>query len=349
MRYTMTKSTIKRRNPPSDQEKKRALGVLYNALLARDLLVGSRDGGQRLDVKTDIGRPAFSVEVASIYKGVPTYKVRTPYSDSVITFDEGGAGALEHLIKEHESRGPRKNPSTSRTRAKHAALLSAGRYEDAAKVWRRSHATQKRKNPLSPYAKMQRKAMRAAGIKPAPKPKFKIGYWVEDIDGSGIGTRPGRVEFIGSYDDYMGGYRYKVREPDGKVLYRNEPSLRRIRAPRAIKKNPLTSGLSGTYAVMHANPKVSDDKVISAFLHRQPAESKYLESTGSTIRMFGMGSDHLAAWMGDQIRLGTPHGTITQSYIKKIAKRAPAYLLTSDSWWSLPAKTVALLRKEGRR
>lgn len=147
MRYKAIKGAIKRYNPPSDQEKKRALGVLYNALLARDLLVGSRDGGQRLDVKTDVGKPTFSVKVRSIYKGVPTFELRTPYSDSVILFDHGSASAFEDFIREDESRGFQKNPVSLRTRAKHAALMAEHRYEDAAKVYKR--AMKRKKNPLT--------------------------------------------------------------------------------------------------------------------------------------------------------------------------------------------------------
>lgn len=55
--------------------------------------------------------------------------------------------------------------------------------------------------------------------------RFSYGDWVEDLDGE----RPGEVVFVGDYDDYIDGYRYKVREPDGTVLWRNEPNLRRLR------------------------------------------------------------------------------------------------------------------------
>jgi hypothetical protein len=125
-------------------------------------------------------------------------------------------------------------------------------------------ALPKRRNPLSPYAKMQRKA----GFKAPPKPKFKIGYYVEDNYGGGdLHTRPGRVTFVGSYTEpyaayekggvayegHSGGYKYKVQEPDGRILWRDEQRLRRIKAPRS-RKNPPSSGLGGTYAIMHANP-----------------------------------------------------------------------------------------------
>lgn len=125
-------------------------------------------------------------------------------------------------------------------------------------------ALPKRRNPLSPYARMQHKA----GFKAPPKPKFKIGYYVEDNYGDGdLHTRPGRVTFVGSYTEpyaayekggvayegHSGGYKYKVQEPDGRVLWRDEQRLRRIKAPRS-RKNPPSSGLGGTYAIMHANP-----------------------------------------------------------------------------------------------
>lgn len=102
---------------------------------------------------------------------------------------------------------------------------------------------------LSPYAKMQRAALRRAGVKPAPSPKFKIGQYVEDIEAHNGNTRPGRVMFTGSYDDLIGGYRYKVQTQDGHVLYRDEPSLRRIRKPawagRASRKNPKAARAHG--------------------------------------------------------------------------------------------------------
>lgn len=129
-------------------------------------------------------------------------------------------------------------------------------------------ALPKKRNPLSPYAKYQRAQDRKMGIKPPPKPKFKIGNWVEDNYGDGdLQTRPGRVTFVGSYtapyvayekggvsyEGFSGGYKYKVEEPDGRTLWRDEQRLRRIKAPR--KRNPPSSGLGGTYIVTHANPR----------------------------------------------------------------------------------------------
>jgi hypothetical protein len=51
-----------------------------------------------------------------------------------------------------------------------------------------------------------------------PKPKFKIGDKVKDKDGS----RSGVVGFVGEYDKDLGGYRYKVKEADGKRHNWNE-------------------------------------------------------------------------------------------------------------------------------
>lgn len=122
----------------------------------------------------------------------------------------------------------------------------------------------KRKNPLSPYAKYHRAQDRKMGIKPPPKPKFKIGDWVSDLDGA----RPGEVVWVGNYvpgwEPYVsdrgipmegspGYYNYTVQQVGGPRQGRNERNLMKIRKPR--KKNPLTSGLGDTYATMHANPR----------------------------------------------------------------------------------------------
>ncbi len=92
---------------------------------------------------------------------------------------------------------------------------------------------------LSPYAKAQRKAMRAAGIKPDPKPKFKIGNRVRVTDTSVVGT----VTFIGSYDAYIGQYRYKIKDDDarGGQKYWNEDSL--VKTSRKVE-NPSRSGIA---------------------------------------------------------------------------------------------------------
>lgn len=57
-----------------------------------------------------------------------------------------------------------------------------------------------------------------------PRPKFKIGDMVEDVDG----TREGEVDFVGSYDAFLGGYQYKVLEADGTRNYWNETSMRKV-------------------------------------------------------------------------------------------------------------------------
>jgi len=54
-----------------------------------------------------------------------------------------------------------------------------------------------------------------------PKPRFKVGDFVYDRDG----TRSGIVSFTGEYDSYLGGYRYRVLELDGKRHYWNESSM----------------------------------------------------------------------------------------------------------------------------
>jgi hypothetical protein len=55
-----------------------------------------------------------------------------------------------------------------------------------------------------------------------PKPKFKVGDFVSDRDDS---TRNGLVAFNGEYDSYLGGYRYRVLELDGRRHYWNESSM----------------------------------------------------------------------------------------------------------------------------
>jgi hypothetical protein len=61
-----------------------------------------------------------------------------------------------------------------------------------------------------------------------PAPKFKVGDNVIRKDGSGRGE----VSYIGSYDDLIKGYRYKVLEPSGVRLYWNEGGMRLARRGR---------------------------------------------------------------------------------------------------------------------
>jgi hypothetical protein len=58
-----------------------------------------------------------------------------------------------------------------------------------------------------------------------PAPKFKLGQRVCRIDNH---KWHGKVSFIGNYDDVIGGYRYKIQEPDGTRLWWNEMSMRRV-------------------------------------------------------------------------------------------------------------------------
>lgn len=96
------------------------------------------------------------------------------------------------------------------------------------------------------------------------------------------------------------------------------------------------------------NPRpVSDEKAIRAFLSKTSATSKQLSSDGATLSLHWPRAV-IAAWVGGQIHLGTPYGNVSQSYIRKVARLAPAYLIARDSWWALPAKTVAMLKREGR-
>jgi hypothetical protein len=83
-------------------------------------------------------------------------------------------------------------------------------------------------NPLHEFENAliaSRIASRVAGNKGDPKPKFKLGDKVKDKDGS----REGVVSFVGEYDSYIKGYRYKVKEPSGKRQYWNETSMVKVK------------------------------------------------------------------------------------------------------------------------
>jgi hypothetical protein len=54
-----------------------------------------------------------------------------------------------------------------------------------------------------------------------PKPKFELGDQVRDIDTGATG----KVSFIGQYDSLIGGWRYRVLEPDGTRKYWNETRM----------------------------------------------------------------------------------------------------------------------------
>jgi hypothetical protein len=70
-----------------------------------------------------------------------------------------------------------------------------------------------------------RVASRVTSAKKDPKPKFKLGDKVKDKDGS----REGEVSFVGEYDAHIGGYRYKVKESNGKRQNWNEDSMVKVK------------------------------------------------------------------------------------------------------------------------
>ncbi len=70
--------------------------------------------------------------------------------------------------------------------------------------------------------------LRAFGGNPAPK--FKVGDKVEDIEKEN--RRRGEVSFIGSYDDVIDGYRYRVLESNGSRVYWNEGNMQKIKRSR---------------------------------------------------------------------------------------------------------------------
>lgn len=148
--------------------------------------------------------------------------------------------------------GVKKNPISSRTKSRHAALLAEYRYEDAAKVYKRAMQREKRKrNPSQGYGGH-------------PKPKFKVGDRVSDLDGE----RPGVIDHIGSYQGASyGGWAYKVQEDNGPRTFRLESGLMRVKR----RKNPLTAGLGGTYIVTHANPRTPSTSVKLRFSSRSDA------------------------------------------------------------------------------
>lgn len=72
----------------------------------------------------------------------------------------------------------------------------------------------------------RRKAVLRAGRTGKPRPKFTYGDFVKHKD---VPTMRGTVSFIGEYDEFLGGYRYKVEEPSGRRVTWNESSMVKVR------------------------------------------------------------------------------------------------------------------------
>jgi hypothetical protein len=83
----------------------------------------------------------------------------------------------------------------------------------------------KKPAPAKMAENRRRRQRRNSGME--PRPKFKVGDRVKDKEVS----RTGVVVHVHSYDDVIGGYRYKVQEADGTRLYWNEPTMLLVRRP----------------------------------------------------------------------------------------------------------------------
>lgn len=132
-------------------------------------------------------------------------------------------------------------------------------------------------------------------------------------------------------------------------FYDDNPKPSVYKRAREIVHLLLAPGTGLLVNGVRSNPRdvVSDDKAIAAFLAKRPAKSRQLSSTGTELSLHWPRAV-VAEWVGEKIKLGIAYGNVSQSYIKKVARAAPAYLLTADSYWALPAKTVKLLKREGR-
>lgn len=199
----------------------------------------------------------------------------------------------------------------------------------------------------------------ASGVRSAnPEPAAKRRA------GAGRKRNPERLYHVVVRDDRTGVDSYMTVRPESHhhatvilskqtPIARSRPHLRYLLVEASTKTNRYAKageGPSGAAkrSVRKPNPcYASDDAAIRAFLDKREATSKQLSSTGSKLSLHWP-SATIAEWVGGQIRLGTAYGNVSQSYIKKVARLAPVYLLTRDSWWVLPAKTVKLLKSEGR-
>lgn len=113
-----------------------------------------------------------------------------------------------------------------------------------------------------------------------PKPKFKIGDLVEDIDG----TRKGRVEHIRGYDDLLHGYRYMVRDTGGSRLNWNETNMRLQRGRGELTGDrAYMGGKARTARLLKRNSSlgsggIHDDPELLQQLVQMEAESMELEN-----------------------------------------------------------------------
>ena len=80
-----------------------------------------------------------------------------------------------------------------------------------------------------------------ASRRDSPRPKFQLGDYVVDVDGS----RRGEVSFVGEYDPYIGGYRYKVLEQNGRRHFWNEKSMRKF--PKSARDSLAKAKRHGAY------------------------------------------------------------------------------------------------------
>lgn len=112
-----------------------------------------------------------------------------------------------------------------------------------------------------------------------PRPKFKLGETVRDRDNPSM---VGEVSYIGSYDDYLKQYRYKVLEPSGRRNYWNENSMIRVKtmskAATKLKqqKNNVVVALAELHRISHETfPKSTSPEAHELELWQENTESLY--------------------------------------------------------------------------
>lgn len=246
---------------------------------------------------------------AGVVSGVPSV------GRILVTYEDGIMVDVPDQVVRHW----RKNPVSSRTRAKHAALMAAHRYEDAAKIYKRAMGREKRKNPQHiEWSGMTGKDARGNVYKIQDKsrpgdPWFTIylippaGSWAggvvepmasrDSVRGvkdyaeqtaarMGAQQNPRRrnptgfkkfiVEFITTDPEQVKRARsiserwkaHSVRKhadgvtatfPDKMDMQKVVEAANGWGIPTAHgekkRKNPPSSGLGGTYVIMHANPR----------------------------------------------------------------------------------------------
>lgn len=179
---------------------------------------------------------------AGVVSGVPSV------GRVLVTYEDGIMVDVPDQVVRHW----RKNPVSSRTRTKHAALLSAGRYEDAAKIYKRAMGRENRKNPQHiEWSGMTGKDARGNVYKIQDKSRPGDPWFTVYLIPSASSWAGGVVEPMASRDSVRGAKDY-AEQTAAKMGAQQNPRR---------KKNPLTAGLGGTY-VTHANPRSAPSKSV---------------------------------------------------------------------------------------